>query len=179
MAVAVGLIVLLIAAGGSWVVYGAAAAALVVIAVVGRVSAGDVGRRMLLAEPFVVGVAVLALFQPRGVHAFAALLVRSTLCVAALVLLSATTPFPEMLAVLRRLRVPGLMITTLMLMHRYLYVLVDESGRMRTARACRTFARPRRRHVWGGLAAMLSQLFVRASTRSERIYAAMCSRGWR
>ena len=121
----------------------------------------------------------MALFQPGGGRVFAELLVRSTLCVGVLVLLAATTPFAEMLGVLRRVRVPGLMVTTLMLMHRYLYVLVEESGRMRTARACRTFGRPGRGQAWRGLAGTLSNLFVRASTRSERIYAAMCSRGWR
>lgn len=179
MAVAIGLVILLVATRPSWPLYAAVATVLAALALASRVPAGTLARRMILAEPFVLGVAVLALFQPGGLHAFAALLVRSTLCVAALVLLSATTPFADMLAVLRRIRVPGLMVTTLMLMHRYLYVLSDESRRMRTGRASRTFARPSRAREWRGLAGMLSNLFVRASTRSERIYAAMCSRGWR
>ena len=103
---------------------------------------------------------------------------RSTLCVATLVLLAATTPFSEIVRVLRGWRVPSLFLTTLTLMDRYLFVLVEESGRMQTARASRTFARRSRLVRWSASAEMLGQLFVRAVTRAERIYAAMCARGW-
>ncbi|MEI8197996.1 MAG: energy-coupling factor transporter transmembrane component T, partial [Phycisphaerae bacterium] len=86
----------------------------------------------------------------------------------------------------RRLRVPALLVTTLALMYRYLFVLVDESQRMRRARQSRTFAASgsgATRAVggwrsWRTLATVVSQLFVRASERAERIYAAMCARGW-
>jgi cobalt/nickel transport system permease protein len=75
-------------------------------------------------------------------------------------------------------RVPGLLITTIALMHRYLFVLADEAERMRRARASRTFARRRRFH-WHTLASVAGQLFIRASERAERIYDAMCARGWK
>jgi hypothetical protein len=61
------------------------------------------------------------------VSKFVVLAARSTLCVAALVLLTATTPFPELLRVLRRVRLPSVMLTTLALMWRYLSVLGDEA----------------------------------------------------
>ena len=51
-----------------------------------------------------------------------------------LVLLAATTPFSEIVRVLREWRVPALLLTTLTLMDRYLFVLVEESGRMQRAR---------------------------------------------
>jgi cobalt/nickel transport system permease protein len=73
--------------------------------------------------------------------------------------------------------VPGLLVTTLALMHRYLFVLNDEAGRMRRARACRTFERSRR-CTWMVSAEVVGRLFVRASERAERIYLAMCARGW-
>jgi cobalt/nickel transport system permease protein len=63
-------------------------------------------------------------------------------------------------------------------MHRYLFVLLDESERMRRARASRTFQRQRRVR-WNLLGSVVGQLFVRASERAERIYAAMCARGWK
>jgi cobalt/nickel transport system permease protein len=177
MAAALGVVVGLVVSPVSWWVYGTVAAALLALALVGRVPARSLAWRMLLAEPFVIGVALLTLFQPDGGRVFAAVVTRSTLCVATVVLLGAVTPFGEMLGVMKRARVPGIMITTLTLMHRYLYVLVDEAGRMRTARASRTFGKGRR-GGWGAVASVVSQLFLRASTRSERIYAAMCSRGW-
>jgi energy-coupling factor transporter transmembrane protein EcfT len=42
----------------------------------------------------------------------------------------------------------------------------------------RTFTR-RRRVRWQTLATVVGQLFVRASERAERIYDAMCARGWK
>jgi cobalt/nickel transport system permease protein len=83
-----------------------------------------------------------------------------------------------LLSVLRRLRVPWLFVTTLTLMHRYLFVLAEESERMRRARSCRLF-RSDRRFQWQTLSSVAGQLFVRASERAERIYDAMCARGWK
>jgi cobalt/nickel transport system permease protein len=103
---------------------------------------------------------------------------RSFLCLLTVVLVSNTTPFSHVLRVLRSVRVPALLITTLALLHRYLFVLVEEAGRMQRARASRSFA-PERSARWKTLATVASQLFVRASERAERIYDAMCARGWK
>ena len=78
---------------------------------------------------------------------------------------------------LRRARVPALLLTTIALMYRYLFVLADEAGRMQRARASRTL-RPGRVHAWRSTAALAGQLFLRSTERAERIYAAMCARGW-
>ena len=110
--------------------------------------------------------------------AWLALAARSAICLFTVVLLSNTTPFGKVLAALRSARVPALLVTTLALMHRYLFVLLDESERMRRARASRTFERQRRMR-WHLLGTVVGQLFVRASERAERIYAAMCARGWK
>jgi len=126
----------------------------------------------------VLGVAGLMLLQPHGWARCALAMSKANLCLLATLLLSQTTPATEMLRVLQRLRVPWLFITTLTLMHRYLFVLADESERMRRARASRTFTRGRR-WQWVALASVVGQLFVRASERAERIYNAMCARGWK
>lgn len=177
LAVALAIVLVLAAAPVSWRLYAMVAALLAVGVLLGRVRIGTILRRLLFAEIFVLGVAVLSLFQPDGLRVFAAVVTRGTLCVGIVVLLGAVTPFHDMLAVMKRARVPGIMVTTITLMHRYLHVLVDESRRMKTARASRTFVASRR-GVWSSTASVVSQLFVRASARSERIYAAMCSRGW-
>jgi cobalt/nickel transport system permease protein len=135
-------------------------------------------RRLLLLEPLVLGVAGLMLFQPGGGRLFALVMLKANLCLLTTILLSNTTPFAELLRVLRRLRAPWLFVTTLTLMHRYLFVLADEAERMRRARASRTFTRGRR-FQWHALASVAGQLFVRASERAERIYNAMCARGWK
>ena len=83
---------------------------------------------MLLLEPFVLGVAGLALFQPGGWRLFGFLLAKSTLCLGIMVLLGNTTPFEELLRVMKAARLPALLVTTLSLLYRYLFVLVDEAG---------------------------------------------------
>jgi cobalt/nickel transport system permease protein len=135
-------------------------------------------KRMLLLEPLVLGVAGLMLFQPGGAKIFALVMLKANLCLLTTVLLANTTPFTEIVRVLQGLRVPWLFVTTLTLMHRYLFVLADETERMRRARASRTFTRGRR-FQWQTLSSVVGQLFVRASERAERIYSAMCARGWK
>jgi cobalt/nickel transport system permease protein len=134
--------------------------------------------RLVLLEPFVLGVAILALFGPGGWRLFLFLVAKCTLCLLIMVLLSNTTPFSEILRVLKTARMPALLVTTLSLMYRYLFVLVDEAQRMKRARMSRTFS-ARRSPSWHTLSTVLSGLFLRASERAERIYAAMSARGWR
>lgn len=157
---------------------GVVAVLVLAIAALSRVPALFLAKRLLLLEPFVLGVAILALFQPGGVRLFLFLVAKCTLCLLVMLLLSNTTPFEQLLRVLKRARVPALLVTTLSLMYRYLFVIVDEAQRMRRARISRTFTL-RRSRSWRTLATVVSQLFIRTSERAERIYAAMCARGWR
>jgi len=156
----------------------AVAVFLLAVARIGRIPWRFLAWRVVLLEPFVLGVAILALFGPGGWRAFLFLVAKCTLCLLAMVLLSNTTPFSEILRVLKAARMPALMVTTLSLMYRYLFVLVDEAQRMRRARMSRTFT-ARRSRSWRTISTVVSQLFLRASERAERIYGAMCARGWR
>jgi len=179
LACALGVVALTVAVPlGALPYFVALACALVAVALVARIPLWYLGMRLLWMEPFVLGVAVLTLFQPQGWKVFVGIVVKSTLSLVTMVLLANTTPFAEVLRVLRRVRVPSLLVTTLALMYRYLFVLVDEGERMRRARAARTFDR-RRWHGWKTLATVAGQLFVRSTERAERIYAAMLARGWR
>jgi cobalt/nickel transport system permease protein len=161
----------------AWAAYGGVAAALLAIAIVSQTSVKWLLLRVMLVEPMVVGIALLALFGPGGWPAFLSMVVKSTLCLACMVVLTATTQFSAILLVLRRLHVPGLLITTLALMNRFMFVLVDEMGRMLRARRSRTFGEGRV-SAWRGAAQTGGLLFVRASERAERVYLAMCARGW-
>ena len=135
-------------------------------------------RRLLVLSPFVLGVVLVNAFQPAGRDRWLGVAIKSVLCLLTVIMVSNTTPFSQILRVLKTIRVPALLITTLALMHRYLFVLMDESERMRRARASRTFTRGRRFH-WNTLATVVGQLFIRASERAECIYDAMCARGWK
>jgi cobalt/nickel transport system permease protein len=148
------------------------------VAAASRLPMGFMVRRLAMLEPVVVGVSALMLWQPNGIEKFLILISRSTTCLTVMILLSCTTPFAEILEVLRRLRVPSLFVTTLALMYRYLFVMADESERLRRARTSRTLRRDRWL-TWRMLGTLIGQLFVRSSERAERIYAAMCARGWK
>ena len=162
----------------SWTAYGAGATLLLLLAGLSRIPFAALARRLLLVEPFALGVALLSLLQQDGLRVFAATLTKSTLCLFCMVLLSGTTRFSAILRLLWRIRVPSLLVTTLALMHRYLFVLVDETGCMVRASRSRTFTRDRA-SAWRSSASVIAHLFVRSSERAERIYAAMCARGWK
>ena len=151
---------------------------LAIVALLSRISPWFLLQRLLMLSPFVASVALANTFQPAARTSWREVAARGVLCLATVILVSNTTPFSEMLRVLRQMRVPALLITTLALMFRYLFVLADETQRMRRARASRTFARGRG-VAWRTLATVAGQLFIRASERAERIYDAMCARGWR
>jgi cobalt/nickel transport system permease protein len=151
---------------------------LMVAAAVSRISPLILIRRLAMLTPFVLGVALAGMLNPGGGVDWRIVAVKSTLCLITAILLSHTTPLGEITRVLQRIRVPGLLITTMALMHRYLFVLTEEAGHMRRARASRTFTRGRR-FAWSGLATVVGRLFIRASERAERIYDAMCARGWK
>ncbi len=152
---------------------------LLLVAVTGLslVPPGTILKRIVFLEPVVIGAAFLALFQPGGTHIFLVLILRSTLSLWTMILLSSTTPFEDLLAILRTARVPALLITTLAMMYRYLAVLTDQSQRMRRARAARTFS-PGTVASWRDLTNLVGHLFIRTADRAERVYAAMCARGW-
>ena len=114
-----------------------------------------------------------------GLSFFAAVMIKAWLSVMISGLLGATTPFPDLLKAMGSLRVPAVLTATISFMYRYLFVLMDEAVRLQTARASRAVGRGRtvrwRARVLGG---MIGSLFIRSYERSERIYAAMLSRGF-
>jgi len=135
-------------------------------------------KRIILLEPFIMMIAMLSLFQVNGGIIFLSIVTKSTLCLFTMILLSNTTPFSELLDFLKRLRFSHLLITILALMYRYLFVLIDEKERMHRARESRSFKKSKV-HVWKSKSAIIAQLFVRSTERAERIYSAMCARGWK
>lgn len=112
-----------------------------------------------------------------GIALFWSVLVKSALSLLCMVVLSATTRFDRMLRGLEMLHVPRLLIMILSFMYRYLFLISDDLMRMLRAKSARG---P------GGapllqmrtMAGMLGTLFVRAYERAERVYCAMCSRGF-
>lgn len=161
-----------------WGWHAGVGALLTVAALAGRIAFKPLLLRTLWFGPFVAGAALAATWHGTTGPGWPTVAVRGGLCLLTVLVFAAVTPFGALPGVLRRIGMPALLVTTMTLMHRYLFVLVDESDRMRRARACRTLA-PKRGLGWGLPAEVIGRLFVRASERAERIYLAMCARGWK
>ncbi|MFT3783830.1 MAG: energy-coupling factor transporter transmembrane component T [Nibricoccus sp.] len=144
----------------------------------GRVPLKPLLWRVLWLSPFVAGTALATAWHGTTGPGWPTIAVRGSVCLITVLVFAAITPFGALPGVLRKAGVPSLLVTTMALMHRYLFVLVDESNRMRRARACRTLARSRG-FRWSMPADVVGRLFIRASERAERIYLAMCARGWK
>ena len=170
--------------------YGLYALLLVGIARVGRVPLAFLARRLVIEVPFllfavllpVVGqgerIEVLGLPLAReGLWAAWNILAKGTLGVAASVIVAATTPVPELLRGLERLRLPRAFTTIAGFMVRYADVIADELRRMRVARLSRGYDP---RWIWQAraVAATAGALFIRSYERGERVYLAMVSRGY-
>jgi cobalt/nickel transport system permease protein len=167
-----------------------------------RVGLGLILRRAFVALPFALAAVTLVFSRPgealfvlplgpwrltatdAGLTAFAGVVVKSWLSVQAALLLTATTPFAEVLQGLRSLRLPRVIVATLSFAYRYLFVMVDEAQRMLRARECRAAEAPGRpaggtiRWRAAVVGRMVGTLFLRSYERSERIYVAMLSRGF-
>jgi cobalt/nickel transport system permease protein len=187
---------------GAWLAFLLAWGLLLGISAAAGLGPGYAVRRSFVALPFAlvaVSVIVAVPGQPvavwtvgpwqlvatdAGLVRFASILLRSWLSVQGAILLTATTPFPDLLHALRHLRVPSLLVVIIGFMYRYLSVLTDEAVRLLRARDARS-ARPAggggggsitwRARVTGYMA---GQLFLRSYERSERVYQAMLARGY-
>ena len=119
----------------------------------------------------------------QGLREFATIALKSWVSVQAALLLSFTTPFPDLVESLRRLRVPRLLVAIIGFMYRYLAVLTGEAGRLNRARQSRSAVVEGRgggslRWRAGVVGGMVGSLFLRSYERSERVYAAMQARGF-
>jgi len=111
-----------------------------------------------------------------GIVSFAALLLRTYLCVWAVLILADTTSVTSLCGQLRRFRVPDIFITVFEMTYRYIGVLAGEAGNMRTAYRLRggNSKGILLRHA----GSFVGSLFLRCALRAERVYAAMKCRGY-
>ncbi len=138
-------------------------------------------RMYLGALPFVL-VASVSVFLFSGVERGFDMWARTSSCVVALLVLASGTETFELFHGLRRLRVPRLVSTLLMLTYRYILLLGDELERMRTARRARGFRGGRGLLDSRGLRVIsytAGMVFVRAVARAEDGYEALRARGFR
>ena len=164
--------------------------------VLARISPRTAGRRLLMILPFVAMASVFIPFlDPNaasggyslglgglrvtrsGLLVLWNIVAKSCLGVLFTTLLIETTPFPDLLQALERLRFPRLAILLTSFAYRYGFVLAEEARRMKRARDARCYGG---RWLWqaGVIGRMIGTLFLRGYERGERVYIAMVSRGF-
>jgi cobalt/nickel transport system permease protein len=108
----------------------------------------------------------------------ASILVRSLLSFMAGLWLVNVTPFDQILATLSVWGMPRLIVAIMAFMYRYIFVVFDELQRMLDARRARSFGGQGWWQTWVVNAHLIGMLLIRSLDRAERVYAAMCARGW-
>lgn len=111
-----------------------------------------------------------------GVVSMVTLMMKGVFSLMASFLLIATTPIDTLCAALRKLHVPGILVTLLLLTYRYIGVMLNEVAVMTEAYKLRA---PGQKgiHVsaWGSF---LGQLLLRSMDRAEELYSGMRLRGF-
>ncbi len=170
--------------------FGCYFAFLVVCLVVSRVPAMHVLRRSLVVLPFLAMAAISIPFMAKagaagntgaashpGLLMFKGVALKSYIGIVSLVILSAITPFPELLGGLRKLGAPKIFLSLMSFTYRYLFLLVEEFERMVRARDARCYGG---KWLWQTkvVGRMIGTYFVRSYERAERVHQAMASRGF-
>ena len=111
-----------------------------------------------------------------GMVSMVTLLLKGLFAIAATYLLMVTTTMDGFCSALRKIRVPAVLVTVIMLLHRYVIVFLEEVSRMRNAYLMRA---PGQKgihfKVWGPMTGMM---LLRSIDRSENVYQGMTLRGF-
>lgn len=160
-----------------------------VLIALGELPLGLLFRRAALALPFCLFAGLSNSIFPGetavsrgtldisfGVLSLCTLALRAVLCAAAVLILAATTPWPQLSAQFRRFHVPGIFMTVLEMAYRYSAVLLAEARSLYTAYRLRSPGAKGIAIAHGG--SLVGGLFLRSADRASRIYAAMKCRGY-
>jgi len=147
-----------------------------ILAGISQIPLGFIVRRTLVILPFIILATLAAPW--RGISGLSMLFLRAILCLIVLIVLTNTTRFAELLRALRGLGCPLVLASNLGFLYRYLFVLTEESMRMRLARDCRRVGHAPFGKEISIMGSMLGTLLVRSFEHAERMYNAMLSRGY-
>lgn len=141
---------------------------------------------LVLLQPFFKGETVvlrihilfpLALTR-EGMNMALSIGIKALLILWATLTLLSTNRFSELLHALGMLRCPAVMIMVLSFIYRYIFLLVNEMERLNTARQARLFQRQSLVWFFRTIICLVTSTLMRSFDRSERIYQAMCARGF-
>lgn len=174
----------------AWPVFAVDAALVAVVVMAARLPVGEFVLRLAAVLPFLSLAVLVPLvgtgeqidvlgvsMSKEGLWSAFGIAAKALLGGSASVVLTMTTPIPRLLAGLGRLRVPAVVVGIAAFMLRYLDLLADQLGRMRTAMVARCHDP---RWLWQAkpIASAAGTMFVRTYERGERVHQAMLARGY-
>lgn len=112
----------------------------------------------------------------RGWISFASILLRGVFSLQAVVLMVEKIGFLDIFNLLRRLGLPSVLCTQLLLTYRYLSVITEEALIMKRARESRGYGR--RSYPFKMWSRFIGQLLIRSANRATNIHRAMKARGF-
>ncbi|MDR1812973.1 MAG: cobalt ECF transporter T component CbiQ, partial [Candidatus Fibromonas sp.] len=133
-------------------------------------------KRFMVALPFCLFAGISNMIFDGNIVSFFTIILRTYLCVMAVLLLVSVTPFSEIANSMRRLRVPGIFVTIFEMTYRYISVLLEEAYSMYIAYSLRSINRKGIR--MRDMGSFAGQLLLRSFDRAERVYSAMKCRGY-
>jgi len=172
------LIVLATTPGDAFLGLGMDLALLVAGIAVARLPLFDVLLRAASVLPFSFTFALISWLGGDRLRALA-LVEKTYLSAVAVLLIAGSTPLPLLIRGIEFFRAPGLLLTVVQFLYRYLFVISEQAQHMRLAAASRSGAGRGRRPRFQAAAGAIAVLFARSYYRSDGIHRAMAARGFR
>jgi cobalt/nickel transport system permease protein len=137
-----------------------------------KLPVGAVLLRASVALPFAFSFAVATALSGHA-QSGVVLMVRSYVSALAVLVLIGTTPLPSILDGFRRLGAPPMLMEVIQFVHRYLFLLAEQTQRMAMAARARGA-----RRSFSAVAGSVGVLFARSYDRAEAIHRSMLARGY-
>lgn len=125
----------------------------------------------VMIGPWLVGISQVGAIQA------AEIAMRSLSCLSCLLFILFTTPFAELLGVLRQCRVPPLLLDLLLLMYRFVFLFLDVVDQLQRAQQARGGYRTRQRWMHS-VTLLTGQLVVRSLQRYQQFSLGLAARGF-
>jgi cobalt/nickel transport system permease protein len=165
-----------------------------VLALMARLNARDVSKRLFVVFLFLLLIWVVLpfTFEGEAVYSFGTLAItkpglvfsaqitlKSLSILLAFIATIATMTTVTLGRALNRMHIPGKLVHLLLINYRYIFVIEQEYQRLWTAIKIRGFQPKTSLHSYKTYAYLIGMLFVRASIRAERVSQAMRCRGFK
>ncbi|CAH2212911.1 cobalt ECF transporter T component CbiQ [Tepidibacter aestuarii] len=161
----------------------------ILVIIIAEIPIKPILKRVFITLPFVIGVGIFnPIFDSRymivlkwiqisgGWISFISILIKCILTVSSVFILIATTGINGIALALRIMKVPKIFVMQITLTYRYITLLIEEVYTIVSAYSIRSlYETGINFKVWGPL---MGNLLIRTIDKSQRIYQAMCCRGF-